>query len=63
MMKFVQVDFRYVEYTHTHVNRLVELHLEFAQFDGDQIFHKDATAVEIRFRDHCLRAVSSVPFC
>ena len=28
-------------------SRFVELHLEFVQFDGDKIFHKDATAVEI----------------
>jgi len=59
VVKFVQADFRYVEYAHTH--RLVELHHEFAHFD--QIFRKDAAAMKIRFRDHCLRTVSSVPFC
>ena len=40
VVKFVQADFRYVEYAHTHVNRLVELYLEFVHFDGDQIFRK-----------------------
>ena len=47
------------EYIHTYVNRLVELHFEFIQFDDDQIFRKDSTAMEIRFCDHCLRVISS----
>jgi len=50
VVKFIQTDFRYVEYAHTAVNRLVKLYLEFAHFDGDQIFRKDTMAVKIQFR-------------
>ena len=46
-------------YIYTYVNRLVELHFEFTQFDDDQIFRKDSTAMEIRFCDHCLRVIPS----
>jgi len=60
-MKFIQTCLGYVEDAHTPVDWFVELHLELTHFYRNQNLRKDATTMEIWFRDHCFRAVSVFP--